>query len=128
MLCVCGISQAQSVGSQSRLVHKLENSVIIRILANLESPQAVERRKLSDGFTGNLDTRTSLEVMALFQELNDEGVTLLVVTHEEDIACYARRVIELRDGRVLRDELVRDRRRAAEDMRQFATMEVAGAV
>src|SRR5690606_33834608 len=49
---------------------------------------------LADEPTGNLDTRTSIEVMALFQELNDEGVTVILVTHEPDIAQYAKRVIE----------------------------------
>ncbi len=42
--------------------------------------------------------------MALFQELNEEGVTILIVTHEPDIACYAKRLVEVRDGRILRDE------------------------
>ena len=54
--------------------------------------------------------------MALFQELNDEGVTILIVTHEPDIAQYARRIVEMRDGRVLRDHPVADRRTAAADL------------
>jgi putative ABC transport system ATP-binding protein len=58
---------------------------------------------LADEPTGNLDSRTSVEVMALFQELNDQGITILLVTHEHDVASYARRVVELRDGRVVRD-------------------------
>jgi putative ABC transport system ATP-binding protein len=61
---------------------------------------------LADEPTGNLDSRTSLEVMALFQELNDQGVTILFVTHEHDIIDYARRVVEMRDGLILRDEVV----------------------
>jgi putative ABC transport system ATP-binding protein len=81
---------------------------------------------LADEPTGNLDTRTSLEVMALFQALNAEGATLLLVTHEHDIAQYARRIIELRDGRVIRDVPVRDRRDAARDLGQFADSEPAG--
>jgi putative ABC transport system ATP-binding protein len=64
---------------------------------------------LADEPTGNLDTRTSMEVMALFQELNDEGVTVVVVTHEADIADCARRVVEMRDGLIVRDETVRNR-------------------
>ncbi|GJM44214.1 MAG: macrolide export ATP-binding/permease protein MacB [Gemmatimonadota bacterium] len=71
---------------------------------------------LADEPTGNLDSRTSLEVMSLFQELNDEGTTTIIVTHELDIARYARRVIELRDGQILRDEPVLDRRDAARDL------------
>ncbi|MFO7654117.1 MAG: ABC transporter ATP-binding protein [Candidatus Krumholzibacteriia bacterium] len=74
---------------------------------------------LADEPTGNLDTRTSLEVMSLFQELNREGATLVMVTHETDIAGYARRVVELRDGRLLRDEPVADRRDAAADLSRF---------
>ncbi len=71
---------------------------------------------LADEPTGNLDTHTSVEVMAVFQELNARGITILLVTHEPDIASYARRVIELRDGRVVRDEAVAVPRRAANDL------------
>jgi putative ABC transport system ATP-binding protein len=81
---------------------------------------------LADEPTGNLDTRTSLEVMALFQELNDEGVTILLVTHEMDIAQYARRIIELRDGRVVRDVSVPDRRRASIDAEQISAPQPTG--
>jgi len=80
---------------------------------------------LADEPTGNLDTVTSLEVMALFQELNDEGVTILLVTHEADIARYARRVVQLRDGRVIRDVPVDGRRGAAEDARARAAEQAA---
>ena len=72
---------------------------------------------LADEPTGNLDSRTSVEIMALFQELNDEGITILLVTHEHDIARYARRVIEMRDGQIVRDEPVIDRHDAAADVR-----------
>jgi putative ABC transport system ATP-binding protein len=72
---------------------------------------------LADEPTGNLDSRTSVEIMALFQELNDQGITILLVTHETDIAAYAKRIVEMRDGRIIRDELVRNRHRAAEDLR-----------
>jgi putative ABC transport system ATP-binding protein len=71
---------------------------------------------LADEPTGNLDSRTSVEVMALFQELNDQGITILLVTHEHDIAQYAKRIVEVRDGRILRDEPVVARRRAADDL------------
>jgi putative ABC transport system ATP-binding protein len=69
---------------------------------------------LADEPTGNLDTATSLEVMAIFQALNDEGMTMLLVTHEPDIAQCARRIVEMRDGRIIRDVPVRDRRIAVE--------------
>jgi len=74
---------------------------------------------LADEPTGNLDTRTSYEIMALFQTLNAEGVTVLLVTHEHEIASYAARVVELRDGRVIRDKPVEGRRRAVEDLAAF---------
>ena len=67
---------------------------------------------LADEPTGNLDSQTSLEVMALFQQLNAGGVTILLVTHEHDIAGCAGRVVELRDGLILRDEPVARRRDA----------------
>jgi putative ABC transport system ATP-binding protein len=72
---------------------------------------------LADEPTGNLDSRTTVEVMALFQELNDQGITIVVVTHEPDVARYAKRVVEVRDGRIIRDHAVANRGRAAEDLR-----------
>ena len=69
---------------------------------------------LADEPTGNLDSRTSVEVMALFQELNNQGITILIVTHEPDIAEYAKRIVEVRDGRIIRDHPVLDRRIAAD--------------
>ena len=74
---------------------------------------------LADEPTGNLDTRTSVEVMAVFQQLNAQGITILLVTHEPDIASYARRVIELRDGLVIRDEMIASRRDAAADLQAW---------
>jgi putative ABC transport system ATP-binding protein len=59
---------------------------------------------LADEPTGNLDSRTSLEIMAVLQTLNQHGITILLVTHEADIAAYAKRQITFRDGRVLSDE------------------------
>jgi putative ABC transport system ATP-binding protein len=75
------------------------------------------RLLLADEPTGNLDSRTSIEVMAIFQELNEQGITIVLVTHEHDIAHYAKRTIEMRDGRVLRDAPVVSRRVAADDLR-----------
>ncbi len=74
---------------------------------------------LADEPTGNLDSRTTLEVMSLFQEINEQGVTILLVTHEEDVASYCKRVVELRDGAVIRDEPVRKRRVAAFDINEW---------
>ncbi|MGN6186190.1 MAG: ABC transporter ATP-binding protein [Thermoanaerobaculia bacterium] len=71
---------------------------------------------LADEPTGNLDTRTTIDVMALFQELNEQGITIVLVTHEPEVAVYAKRVVEVRDGRVVRDEPVKNRRSAAHDL------------
>jgi putative ABC transport system ATP-binding protein len=59
---------------------------------------------LADEPTGALDSRTSLEIMALFQALNRQGMTVVLVTHEADVARFARRILRFRDGRILRDE------------------------
>lgn len=67
---------------------------------------------LADEPTGALDTQTSLDIMGIFQKLNDEGITLIVVTHEPDIAEYAERRIVFRDGQVIEDAAVKSRRRA----------------
>ena len=70
---------------------------------------------LADEPTGNLDTRTSVEIMALFQELNRDGITIMVVTHEPDIARYASRIITFRDG-VVRSDLPVSRRTDAKEV------------
>ncbi len=67
---------------------------------------------LADEPTGNLDSRTSVEIMELFQELNDQGLTIVLVTHEPDISQFAKRVLTFRDGRIRKDEAVLDRPRA----------------
>ncbi len=64
---------------------------------------------LADEPTGNLDSRTSIEIMGIFQRLNDQGMTVAMVTHELDIARYCRRVVVMRDGLVRSDEPVTDR-------------------
>ena len=74
--------------------------------------------------TGKLDTRTSIEVMALFQALNDQGITILIVTHEHDIAQYAKRIVEVRDGHIIRDHPVVNRRIAADDLTDAASFDV----
>jgi putative ABC transport system ATP-binding protein len=67
---------------------------------------------LADEPTGALDTQTSLDIMGIFQKLNDDGITLVIVTHEPDIAEYAERRIVFRDGKVIEDAPVQSRRRA----------------
>ena len=71
---------------------------------------------LADEPTGNLDSRTTLDILALFQKLNRDGLTLVVVTHEKEVAEYAGRLIELRDGVLLRDEINRQPRDAQTDL------------
>jgi putative ABC transport system ATP-binding protein len=61
---------------------------------------------LADEPTGNLDSRTSLEIMAIFQQLNERGITVIMVTHEPDIAAYAKRNVMMRDGVILDDHVV----------------------
>ena len=67
---------------------------------------------LADEPTGNLDSRTSVEIMALFQDLNRSGITIVLVTHEADIAAYAERILTFRDGRLIKDEPVAQPREA----------------
>ena len=71
---------------------------------------------LADEPTGNLDSRTSIEIMGIFQRLNDQGMTVAMVTHELDIARYCRRVVVMRDGLVRSDEPVTDRLLATEEL------------
>jgi putative ABC transport system ATP-binding protein len=75
---------------------------------------------LADEPTGNLDTHTTMEVIALFQELNDQGITIVLVTHEPEVAVYAKRIVEVRDGRIVRDVPVGNRRSASADVAAMA--------
>src|SRR4029079_8491714 len=78
---------------------------------------------LADEPTGNLDSRTSVEVMEILQNLNDQGLTVVLVTHEPAIAAFARRNIHFRDGKIRRDEPVKDRPVAAEVLKNMPTLE-----
>ncbi|HEX3073088.1 MAG TPA: ABC transporter ATP-binding protein [Ignavibacteriales bacterium] len=64
---------------------------------------------LADEPTGNLDSKTSVEVFSLFQELNNEGITIVLITHERDFANFGKRIVELRDGLIIRDFEVKNR-------------------
>ncbi len=71
---------------------------------------------LADEPTGNLDSVTSIEVMSVFQALNREGITIILVTHEHDIADYTKRIIMLRDGLIIKDEPIKNMRSADNDL------------
>ena len=88
-----GHTPAQLSGGQQQRV------AIARALMN--SPPVV----FADEPTGNLDTKSSVEIMNLFTELSEEGITIVMVTHEDDIAAYAKRHVVMRDGKVMRDDL-----------------------
>ncbi|HZI31298.1 MAG TPA: ABC transporter ATP-binding protein [Candidatus Binatia bacterium] len=74
---------------------------------------------LADEPTGNLDSQTSIEIMGVFQKLNDQGITIIMVTHELDIARYTRRTVILRDGQVVTDEPVSNRLNAEAELRHL---------
>ena len=78
---------------------------------------------LADEPTGNLDSRTSVEVMEILQSLNDQGLTIVLVTHEHDIAQFAKRSIVFRDGKIRRDAPVGGRARAAEVLKTLPVLE-----
>src|SRR5881398_1295662 len=107
-----------SVGLQGREEHhpsqlsggQQQRVAIARALVN--DPEIL----LADEPTGNLDTRTSIEIMEVLQRLNREkGITIILITHEHDIAEYAHREVTFRDGRVVSDRLVQSRRDAARE-------------
>jgi putative ABC transport system ATP-binding protein len=78
---------------------------------------------LADEPTGNLDSRTSVEIMQIFQDLNDSGLTIVLVTHEPDIAQYAKRIVVFRDGKIRHDDPVRERPRAAEALKTLPAVD-----
>jgi putative ABC transport system ATP-binding protein len=78
---------------------------------------------LADEPTGNLDSRTSVEIMQIFQELNDGGLTIVLVTHEPDVAQFAKRIVVFRDGKIRHDDPVRQRPRAAEVLKNLPSVD-----
>src|SRR5438270_6961169 len=107
-----------SVGLEGREDHhpsqlsggQQQRVAIARALIN--DPEVV----LADEPTGNLDSRTSIEIMGIFQQLNERGITIIMVTHEQDIAAYARRDVVMRDGWVRSDRAVSHRLIAADEI------------
>ena len=74
---------------------------------------------LADEPTGNLDSQTSIEIMGVFQNLNQQGITIVMVTHELDIARYTKRSVVMRDGRIVSDTLVAERFNAQKELLQL---------
>ena len=78
---------------------------------------------LADEPTGNLDSRTSYEIMEIFQKLNEKGITIIMVTHEPDISQFARRGILFRDGKIIGDSLIAHRKTATEELKNLPLLE-----
>jgi putative ABC transport system ATP-binding protein len=78
---------------------------------------------LADEPTGNLDSRTSVEIMQIFQELNENGLTIVLVTHEPDVAQFAKRIVVFRDGKIRHDDRVLQRPRAAEVLKSLPAID-----
>ncbi len=74
---------------------------------------------LADEPTGNLDSQTSIEIMGVFQKLNQDGITVVMVTHELDIASYTKRSVIMRDGKIVSDLPVAERLIATEELRKL---------
>jgi len=109
------------VGLEERMHHipsqlsggQQQRVAIARALVN--SPSII----LADEPTGNLDSRTSVEVFGLFQKLNEEGITIIMVTHERDFAAFAKRIVEMRDGMVVSDYIIKERLNAEEKLKRM---------
>jgi len=112
------INALDRVGLSDRIKHEpnqlsggqQQRVAIARALVN--NPSIV----LADEPTGNLDSKTSVEVFNLFQELNEQGITIILVTHEKDFAKYAQRIIKLKDGLIYQDIKLIDRQFAKDDL------------
>jgi len=118
-LDIVGLSQRADHFPNQLSGGQQQRVAIARALVN--EPQVL----LADEPTGNLDSKTSIEVMGVFQKLNEEGITIVMVTHELDIARYCKRNLILRDGVVVRDEAVQGRLMANDELRKMREAEAA---
>ena len=115
------IKALEQVGLADRIYHKTnelsggqqQRVAIARALVN--NPALI----LADEPTGNLDTKNSIDIADLFVQLNNHGKTIVMITHEEDIAQFAKRMIYLRDGRILTDEIIKDRKTKASALKEL---------
>jgi putative ABC transport system ATP-binding protein len=105
------LSALDKVGLSDRVKHRpneisggqKQRVAIARAIVN--APAVI----MADEPTGNLDTKSSIEIMRIFQNLNNEGATVIMVTHESDIAKHCKRIVRFRDGEIISDEEVKDR-------------------
>jgi putative ABC transport system ATP-binding protein len=115
------LNALSSVGLEKRSSHfssqlsggQQQRVAIARAIVN--NPSVI----FADEPTGNLDTQMSIEIMTIFQRLNNQGITVILVTHEQDIAQYTKRIITFRDGHIISDEPVANRRNAAAERDNF---------
>ena len=116
-----GVKALKEVGLEARMDHfpsqlsggQQQRVAIARAMVN--DPAFI----LADEPTGNLDTEMSLEIMGLFQELNSQGKTIIMVTHEPELAAFTRRIITLRDGALVSDKPVAEKRDALEELEKW---------
>jgi len=121
------IEVLKRVGLGDRLAHEpnqlsggqQQRVAIARALVN--EPSLI----LADEPTGNLDSKMSVEVFSLFQKLNDEGITIVLVTHERDFAYFANRIVELKDGNIVKDFEIKKRLIASEELEKLKLEEAA---
>jgi putative ABC transport system ATP-binding protein len=111
----------ERVGLEERIHHEpnqlsggqQQRVAIARALVN--EPSLI----LADEPTGNLDSVMSVEVLSLFQKLNNEGITIVLVTHERDYAKFSKRIVELKDGKIIRDFSIKERLNAIEELNRI---------
>jgi putative ABC transport system ATP-binding protein len=117
----------ESVGLSHRARHKPselsggEQQRVAVARAIVGNPKLI----LADEPTGNLDSRSGEEIMVVFQELHEKGITLVLVSHDPDIARHAERIVSLRDGRIISDEMIEDRLDANEILSQMPEPEIS---